>query len=325
MERDLISVIVTVYNVEKYLRRCIDSIIAQTYEELEIILVDDGFTDGSSQICVEYAEKDSRIKLIRKKNGGAADARNTGLENSSGEFIGFVDGDDFILPKMYEIMYFACIEHNVPIAMCGRIVFDEKTKTQKSRFCLDTPALFSAKEAITSLLTDNYCDSASWDKLYRRFLFSEIRYPAGVEYDDLNVTARLIDCVDRVYHVAEGLYVYVKRSDSITAMSFHKGHIDEIQQAELLKEYINNKYPDLKRQSALFLISNLDAVLMRAFECKEYEMKEYMAVVCGYSECYFKDVVYSSWKLKQKLWFIKNYFFLKFRLIHWVHRGNKIE
>ena len=104
----LVSVIVAVYNIEEYLPRCVDSILAQTYRNLEIILVDDGSKDQSGSICDSYAEKDRRIKVIHKKNGGLSDARNAGMDAATGEYIGFVDGDDWIEPDMYRAMYFAC-------------------------------------------------------------------------------------------------------------------------------------------------------------------------------------------------------------------------
>lgn len=317
MEKQLITIIVTIFNVEKYLRRCIDSIITQTYKKLEIILVDDGSTDTSPQICDEYLTKDSRITIIHKKNGGAADARNTGLEIATGEFIGFVDGDDYILSNMYEILYNACVRSSVSIAMCGRIVSDERFKTKNYQFCMKTPTLFTAKEAIRSLLTSDKCDSASWDKLYRRNLFSEIKYPSGIEYDDLNVTARLIERAGKVCHVGEALYVYVKRTGSVTSLPFHKEYLEEIEQAEVLKEYIDKRYPDLRKQSLYFVCTNLDAVLFRAYECKKKELKEEKERVVCCSKAYLFDVLRCSWKISRKLFFLRNYIGLKVRMWRW--------
>ena len=118
VEEKLVSVIVAVYNIEEYLPRCIDSILAQTYRNLEIILVDDGSTDSSGGICDDYAQKDRRIKVIHKKNGGLSDARNAGLDKVSGDYIGFVDGDDWIDEDMYRAMYEACEKEKAQIAAC---------------------------------------------------------------------------------------------------------------------------------------------------------------------------------------------------------------
>ena len=117
--KDLISVIIPIYNVEKYLNKCIDSIINQTYKNLEIILVDDGSPDNCPQICDEYAKKDNRIKVIHKKNGGVSSARNVGLINSTGNYIGFIDPDDYIEPIMYEKLLKVLKESNTLVSMCG--------------------------------------------------------------------------------------------------------------------------------------------------------------------------------------------------------------
>ena len=148
----MISVIVPVYNVERYLRRCVDSILAQTCRDLEIILVDDGSTDGCPSICDGYAAADSRVKVIHKANGGLSDARNAGLEIASGEWVGFVDSDDFIMPEMYETLLRACVEHGVSIAMCGRRLVDEADTTLRYEYCFSEPVMLSAEEALRSLL-----------------------------------------------------------------------------------------------------------------------------------------------------------------------------
>ncbi len=313
----MISVIVTIYNLERYLRRCIDSIVAQTYGDLEIILVDDGSVDTSPQICDEYARRDARIRVVHKQNGGAADARNAGLEIAAGEYIGFVDGDDFIMPGMYETLYHACAEYDVPLSMCGRIEFDVRTGRKKRRFCMDAPVVLSARKAIEGLLTDDGCDSASWDKLYRRSLFTQIRYPVGAQYDDLNVTARLIDRAGRVCHVGEALYIYVRRDGSITELPFHKKHMDEVYQADLLRKFVDAKYPALRRQAMHFVCANLDVVLLRAYECKDSVMQNDMATVVRCCRKHFIHVVTGQWKIRQKLWFFKKYIIVKGRIRKW--------
>lgn len=315
---DVITVIVPIYNVENYLRRCVESILAQTYEKLEIILVDDGSTDSSSQICDEYARKDLRIKVIHKENGGSADARNIGVEIATGVFIGFVDSDDYILPEMYETLYNACKYYDVPLAMCGRKVISEIDGTVKSRFGIDKSRLLEAEEAIASLLTDDICDSASWDKLYRRDMFSDIRYPVGILYDDLNVTARLFHCAGKVCHVGTELYVYVKRKGSITDAPFHNKSIEAITQAELLKHFVEANYPNLKKQSVNFVYFNVEAVLYWAYKCRDVNMKKNMEIVSRYARRYFPSVLFGSWKVKQKLWYFKNLAVLQIRLLRWV-------
>ncbi len=162
----IISVIVPVYNVEEYIHRCIDSILAQTFKEFELILVDDGSPDQSGKICDEYALIDSRIKVIHKKNGGLSDARNAGLEVAQGEYIGFVDSDDFIESDMYEKLLEACKENSSQIAMCGR--YNVLGEELHPLFSFEGHMIWESREAIGNLLTWNNIDSSACDKLFMR-------------------------------------------------------------------------------------------------------------------------------------------------------------
>lgn len=314
----MISVIVPVYNVEKYLKQCVDSIIAQTYADLEIILVDDGSTDSCPVICDEYAAKDARIRVLHKKNGGLSDARNMGLEVARGEFIGFVDSDDYIMPTMYEILYQACMDQEVLIAMCGRRVIDEKENVIRYECCIENAVLLDTKKAVQSLLlNDNRCDSAACDKLYRSFLFANVRYPDKVHYEDQNVTARLISCTENIYHVGQALYVYRKREGSITSLDFNEHSIDEVKQAELLKEFVDKKYSELKDDSLNFVSYKMGFPLFRAYRCRNIEMKEYMREVSERSSCYLSNIVYGPYTVKHKLWYLRNHMVLRLRLWRW--------
>lgn len=313
----MISVIVPIYNVEKYIRRCVDSIVSQTYKDLEIILVDDGSPDGCPQICDEYAAKDSRIKVIHKKNGGLSDARNTGIEIAKGDFIGFVDGDDYILPEMYEVLYKACVKHNVDIAMCGRRVIDEKNTIIKYEFCMSSQIVLSAQEAVASLLTFQKCDSAAWDKLYKKSLFSSVRYPVGVHYEDQNVTSKLLYYAGEVCHVGQALYVYMRREGSITNSSFNEHSIDEVKQGELLRQFVDEKYPDLRKESLFFLYYKIGFPLLSASQCQNPELKQYMEEVYEYSKRYFFYVMCGKVTFKHKLWFCKNFVTLRLKLWIW--------
>lgn len=313
----MISVIVPIYNVEKYLRRCLDSIIAQTYQDLEIILVDDGSPDACPAICDEYAQMDSRIKVVHKENGGLSDARNSGLKVAAGEYIGFVDSDDFILPDMYSVLYRACIDSGVSIAMCGRQIINEKGKAVGHRYVADRPYLLDAKEAVQSLLMTDQCDSAVWDKLYKRELFAGVCYPTGVHYEDQNVTARLFYRAGKICHVGQALYVYRKRKESITGVSFNPHSIDELKQAELLKEFLDEKYPDLKKITLYFVYFKMGFVLSKACKCRERGMKKYMEEVSAYGNYYFPYAVRGRLNPIRKVWFCRNYFVLKLKLWVW--------
>ena len=166
-EEELISVIVPVYNVEKYLEKCIDSIINQTYQNLEIILVDDGSTDGSGKICDEYSRKDNRIKVIHKENGGLSDARNIGIKNANGGLIGFIDSDDYITENMFEVLQKDLRKYNADISSCDIQNVNEAGECLKIiRVSTEgqTSKVFEREEALKLLLEDTI-KSYAWNKL----------------------------------------------------------------------------------------------------------------------------------------------------------------
>ncbi len=174
--RPLISVIVPVYNVEKYLRPCVDSILAQTYQNLEIILINDGSTDKSGQICDEYATKDKRVRVIHQANQGVSVARNAGLEGAQGQYIGFVDGDDYIDPDMYQYLYNLVILHKVDIAVCN--IWQTVKGENKLRLPSDWPTVMSGEQAIWSFMNSFYLVN----KLFAAHLFKEHPFDPSITY-----------------------------------------------------------------------------------------------------------------------------------------------
>lgn len=222
-----ISVIVPIYNMDKYLENCIDSIINQTYKELEIILVDDGSTDNSGEICDEYSKHYSNVFTIHKKNEGLSSARNTGLDYSTGEIISFVDSDDIILPYMYDEMMRYINDSEPQIVCCDYLVIDEFCK-QVSSFLREEGeiAFLSRDEALAILLDQNSYKCYAWNKLYKRELFDNIRYPEGELFEDIFTTYRLFDkCVSIVY-VKKRMYCYRIRKGSITQKAYSNRSID---------------------------------------------------------------------------------------------------
>ena len=208
----LISVIVPVYKVEKYLRKCVDSIIAQTYKNLEIILVDDGSPDNCGAICDEYEKKDSRIKVIHKENGGLSSARNAGLDIASGEYIGFIDSDDFVSPRMYERMYDAIKRTGADLCKCNLIGFK------------DGDAVEELAKQRNSVEEKVYCGADIYNKvgllsaaikLYKRNLWDELRFPVGKLHEDRFVAYKIYDRCSSVCCIDDILYYYLSRSGSI--------------------------------------------------------------------------------------------------------------
>ena len=216
----LISIIIPVYKIEKFIDKCIKSIISQTYRNLEIILVDDGSPDKCPSICDKYAKIDNRIKVIHKPNGGLSDARNAGIDICKGDYIGFVDGDDYISENMYEHLLEHCIKYNADMSICGIYAIDE----DYSNLSIYNPMIY--KETILSniqalnhlFLTFDVNFEVAWNKLYKRNLFfnkDNIRYPYGKLHEDTYTTYKLLYYANNIAVFNEPLYYYVQRSGSI--------------------------------------------------------------------------------------------------------------
>lgn len=208
-EEDLISIIVPVYNVEDYLDRCMCSILNQTYQKLEIILVDDGSTDASPVKCDEYARKDSRVKVIHKTNGGLSDARNAGLALASGAYIGYVDSDDWIEPDMYARMYQACMECNAQLAVC-RYFSEYRDRTESGGDGSVVP--LSRDELLKIYISghDQYIIYNSvWSKLFKRELVEGMLFPKGRNSEDIMYTTRAFCKVQQAVYLDRCLYHYV--------------------------------------------------------------------------------------------------------------------
>lgn len=206
---DLISVIVPVYNVEKYLDRCMASILEQTYTRLEIILVDDGSTDACGAMCDAYARKDSRVRVVHKINGGLSDARNAGLAIATGDYVGYVDSDDWIEPDMYERMHQACAVHGAQLAVC-RYFSEYRDKTVSGG---DGSVVPLSREALLKIYIgghDTYVIYNSvWSKLFRRDLVQGMVFPKGRNSEDILYTTRAFCRAERAVYLDRCLYHYV--------------------------------------------------------------------------------------------------------------------
>ncbi|MCB2353216.1 glycosyltransferase [Clostridium estertheticum] len=215
MNNPLISIIVPIYNVEVYIRNCVDSILGQSYENLEIILVDDGSPDNCGDICDEYRSKDKRIKVIHKKNGGLSSARNAGIDIASGDYLGFIDSDDWIERDMYESLYNALTSHKADISVCGRYIVDGSRITTISDS--EKAEVFTRSEALSELVLDEYSGmkNFAWDKLYKKELFNDIRYPEGKYYEDIFTTYKLFSKSNKIVDIKSPKYYYLLRGDSI--------------------------------------------------------------------------------------------------------------
>lgn len=255
MQNKLISVIVPVYKVEKYLNRCIDSIIKQTYHNLEILLVDDGSPDNSGKICDEYAKKDERIKVIHKPNGGLSDARNYALEIAKGEYIGFVDSDDYIKEDMFQTLYDLCEENNADISI---VSFYEMVENRVIAV-RDSGQLqvMDKIEAIKELLIDTKIQSYAWNKLFKKDLFVGLRFPTGKNFEDIATTLILFEKCNKIVRLEEPKYYYVRRNDSIVGIRNYKTYHDYLEVIWNKYLYLKDKYPEIEVYNAYNFVINM--------------------------------------------------------------------
>lgn len=280
MHNDLISVVIPIYNVDKYLDNCILSIVNQSYRNLEIILVDDGSTDSCPRICDEWKSKDKRIIVIHKENGGLSDARNTGIDIASGRYISFIDSDDWISPNMYERMLDAIYHTNSDIACCGRIIV-RNGKEVKSLYTADEITVYDRQTAICKCLCGTTIEEAAWDKLYKKSLFANIRYPIGEINEDIMVTPFLLEKSSKVVHVGEALYYYRCNSVGISKSKYNASKSVVIKHIKAVKHYFDTHYPLLKNEVLVFqgryalsqmlaILSDSDSRIMFKDDFQEY-------------------------------------------------------
>lgn len=215
----VISVVVPVYNQEKYLEKCINSLIGQTYAELEIILVDDGSTDKSGAICDAYAKKDTRIRVIHKENGGLSDARNRGIDIATGEYIAFVDSDDYVAFHMYEKMYQELVEKQVDMVVCNCSLVDGDNQLIGGKDYAFANRIYTNVDMINGedITGENYfLTVVAWNKLLKRKVFSTLRYPKGKYHEDEFVFHKMYDQVKKIACISDKLYFYRQVSGTIT-------------------------------------------------------------------------------------------------------------
>lgn len=242
----LISVIVPVYKVEKYIHRCVDSILAQTFTDFELILVDDGSPDNCGKICDEYAEKDSRIVVIHQENGGLSAARNAGLdwifEHSDSQWISFVDSDDAIYDCYLDKMYSAVINTKTDISLCGMVDFETERLPELASI-YEGSMIFSGIEACINLYSGNskvsYVSSNS--KLYRKPLFRDVRFPIGKIHEDQFTTYKLLYKAKSIVEIGEQLYGYYYNSNSIMRSKFSLKRYDDIEALDVAILFFENE------------------------------------------------------------------------------------
>jgi glycosyltransferase involved in cell wall biosynthesis len=245
----LISIIIPVFQVEKYLDKCLSSIINQTYKNLEIIIIDDGSTDNCPEICNKYQAEDSRIKVIHKNNEGLSRTRNIGLSLARGEFVSFVDSDDWIETNMYEVLITELKKSNVDIVVCSYQVEYEDKNNEKNKFESIEKRQYTSEEALKMIInSDGYIMSFVWNKLYRKSLLNDINFIDGKIHEDTLWTAKVIGKAKLIKCINYPFYHYLYRNESL---SHNKQYLNQkfhdlIYMYEQRLEYIHKYYPTIE-------------------------------------------------------------------------------
>lgn len=244
----LVSVVVPIYKVERDLRSCIDSIINQTYQNLEIILVDDGSPDCCGEIIDEYALIDKRVKTIHKENGGLSDARNKGMEYVTGEYITFVDSDDKLELHFTERLMKLMYSHHAEVAVCKNSVFTyDNCKISQNREKKVETKLLSGIDACSNMLYQKDFDVSAWGKIYSISLFNNVKYPKGLIHEDIPTTYKVIAKAENVVYTSEELYCYQIRENSIENEKFSLKKMDCITTAQMMLDDIYQRIPELSK------------------------------------------------------------------------------
>ena len=243
---DLISIVVPVYNVDRYLNKCVETLVNQTYKNIEILLINDGSTDNSSNLCNEWIKRDNRIRVFHKKNGGLSDARNYGIEKARGKYISFIDSDDYIKLNMLSILHYYLIKNNADISIVSYLMVDENYDNLLDNNIPEKECIsFTKEEAIKELFHDNSIGNYAWNKLYKKSLFKEIKFPVGKKMEDIGTMYLLFEKANKIIYNPSKCYYYVQREGSILHDKNKKLIQDKYELSRERFLYINSKYPGM--------------------------------------------------------------------------------
>lgn len=290
-----VSVIVPVYNVKHFLPRCVKSLQAQTMDDFEIILVDDGSTDGSSQLCDDLASFDSRIKVFHKENSGASSARNCGIDNAKGEYLSFIDADDFIHPLMFSVLFNGARSLGASIAACKNVRVDEEedfdAAPKKEESCFRT---FSCTgiDALGFALLGTDVSGSLCDKLISREFLGDMRFREGVIYEDALLASQLFPRCDRVFVTTRPMYYYTVRSGSATTKPYDDSAYDAVRIYEEIFKRVSADYPEIEPQAEFRLLWAYYAAFDRMIASPGYRsIPEYDATL-AYLRAHTKRVLH---------------------------------
>ena len=292
MKDELISVIVPIYNVENYLGKCLDSIINQLYKNLEIILIDDGSTDNSGKICDQYRKKDNRIKVIHNCNEGLSCARNKGLNIANGSLISFIDSDDYLEPEMFLELKNNMDKYESDISMCNFYYEKNEKRSIKNNSYNGDFVVFGKDKFIKIYEEFNSVSVYAWNKLYKKWIFDNIRFPEGKIYEYSKIICEILDKANRISYTSKPLYNYVYRKSSI-GNSFNINHFDKIESNNKKIEFFSKKgYYDLVLKEKRAKMNN---IIMNLSKMKRYKIKNK-----GVFNKYYKELLDTNKDIKWK-------------------------
>lgn len=269
MDCPLISIIIPVYNVEKYINNCMESVCRQTYQNLEIILVDDGAKDSSGNICDEWAKKDSRIVVIHKMNGGLSDARNVGIQAASGKYLMFIDSDDIVSELLVEHLYSGITEADAQISICDPVHLrpDEQPLYQHAK----KQKYYNAEDALCEMMYQTSFLFSAWGKLYRAELFNDICFPVGLLFEDVAVMYKLFAKCEKIVYTDAKLYGYLHRENSITTAKFSKRDCDILGICKKQVAFAENFSPKVYKAAMTYQVVGALRVYLNASNSDEFQ------------------------------------------------------
>lgn len=255
--KDLISIIIPVYNVHEFLERCINSLINQTYKNIEIILIDDGSVDGSSEICDDFSKKDSRVKVIHKKNEGVSIARNVGLENALGRYITFVDSDDYVENTYIEVLYNLCSKDDVDISICGTINEASDGKVWGTTEKMNS--MINGKDAIELMLNRMFFGWTCWTKMYKSVTIKKFKFRDDLKIaEDVDFLYKALKSAKKVnVNTYETLYHYAKRENSATSVKYNDSRKKEMELYKIIKEDMERLIPNASKKIDAWLFKRV--------------------------------------------------------------------
>lgn len=316
---DLVSIIVPIYNVEKYIQKCIDSILEQTYNNIEVILVDDGSLDTSGALCDQYISKDPRIKVYHKTNGGLSDARNYGLKFASGKYVLFIDGDDFLDESMVLTLYNLIKNTDTRISACSLIYEYECENVPDNYSYSNSSQVLSSTDFFLLMLDFNKrLRMGVWNKMYDISLFKDVKFPVGRLYEDVGTMFKLIFQVDAVSFIDIPLYHYLKRVGAITSRKYDRKELDRYVMTSSMINYVTNKYPEILGNAIIYKLVNCDLSIINSMvNTKTYDKRMVKLLTLDFKK-YFHLLMKSNLDIVKKIQIIL--FLIDFKLYKFLFR-----